>query len=461
MLSWLTSMLTPLPTQISGARFLADRKHALLADAPRVGKTGAAIIAADYIFARTILVVTTASGRGVWERGFETWSTYGRHVQILTSKTPLRPDAGVVIVGWPSISDARIRVQLLTRHWDLIIADESHAAKSFGAKRTQAFYGEMLEDGGRIMVSTSVAGKGERVWCLTGTPLPNSPLDIYPQLRTLAVERLLANEPKGWPEVVTLEQFKKRYVKIKPKKIGTGAYARWIDVPVGGRNEAELAARLESLVLRRTQADVGIRPPVYETFPLLVSQANRRAVEAGVDASKVLAAAERGDTKELELDLGPLRRLTGEIKARAIVEAVEEEFDGGLDKIVLAYWHKDVGAILKEGLKRFGVVGIDGSTSPYDRQAAQESFRHDPKTRVFLAQIAAAGEAIDLSAASELIFVEQTFMPSQMRQMSDRITNIEQARLTRVRVATLAGSVDDALQTVLLRKWSSIRKVLS
>jgi SWI/SNF-related matrix-associated actin-dependent regulator 1 of chromatin subfamily A len=44
--------------------------------------------------------------------------------------------------------------------------------------------------------------------------------------------------------------------------------------------------------------------------------------------------------------------------------------------------------------------------------------------------------------------------------MSARISNITQKRSTRVRVATLEGSVDDALQSALLRKWSSIRKGL-
>lgn len=452
--------LTPMPTQLTGAAFLADRKHALLADAPRVGKTGAAIIAADYIFARSILVVTTASGRSVWQRGFDTWSTYGRPVQILTSKTPLHPQTRVVIVGWADVANPNIRAKLLTRKWGLIIGDEAHAAKNFEAKRTQAFYGQMIEDGGRVLVSTSIAGKGETVWVLTGTPLPNSPLDVYPMLRTLAVERLLADVPKGWPEVVTLEQFKKRYVRIKPKKIGKGAWARWIDVPVGGRNEEELAARLEGFMMRRTQADVGIRPAIYETLPLIVSETNRRAADAGVNSAKVLAAAEAGNTKELDMELGPIRRLTGEIKARAVVEAVKEEFDGGLDKIVLAYWHKDVGRILRDGLARFGVVMIDGSTPLKDRLAAELRFR-ERDCGVVLAQIEAAGEAIDLSPACELLFVETTPIPRQMRQMSDRIQNVGQERSTRVRVATIDGSIDDALQSILLRKWSSIRKVLA
>lgn len=453
-------MLTPLPTQLSGAAFLANRKYALLADEPRVGKTGAAIIAADYILANRILVVTTASGRSVWRRGFETWSNYGRRIHVLTQKDKLRPDAQVVIVGWPSVSDAKLRVQLLAQPWDLVISDEDHYAKNFEAGRTKAFYGEMVEDGARIMVSTSIAEKGERVWCLTGTPLPNSPLDAYPRLRVLAVDRLLANPEKGWPEVVKYEDFRDRYCVGHPMKIGKGSWARWIFVVKEGCNEDELAARMADFMLLRTQADVGIRPPIYETFPLVVSDANRRATDAGLDTAKILAAAEAGNTKELDIDLGPKRRLTGEIKARAVVDAIKEEFECGLDKIVLAYWHKDVGDILEAGLSHVGIVRLDGSSSTDDRLNAEVNFAKKGKPGVFLAQIQAAGEAIDLSPASELLFVETTFIPSQMRQMSDRITNISQTRSTRVRVATLEGSIDDALQASLLRKWSSIRQVL-
>ena len=123
-----------------------------------------------------------------------------------------------------------------------------------------------------------------------------------------------------------------------------------------------------------------------------------------------------------------IRRITGEIKARAVVDAVKEEFDGGLDKIVLAYWHKDVGAILKEGLSTYGVVGIDGSTSADKREQATANFSKPDGPRVFLAQIEAAGEAIDLSAAAVLWFVETVFSPKSMQQMSLRITNHTQAR---------------------------------
>jgi SWI/SNF-related matrix-associated actin-dependent regulator 1 of chromatin subfamily A len=420
--------MVPFPHQLAGAKFLASRKTALLADLPRVGKTGTAIIAADYVNAANICVVTTASGRAVWRRGLADWSAFDR--------------SDATVVGWPSVGQPDTLSGLLRQKWDLLILDESHFAKNPEAKRTIAAY--------------MVAKKAERVWCLSGSPIPNAPNDLFPMMQALCPERLKADGEL--PDVSTYPAFLKRYCVVKPKKIG---WHRWIDVVIGGRNLDELKARLDGFVLRRTQQDVGIREPLYDTFPLLVSDKVKREAQAGLDTAAVLAAAESGDTKALEMHLGPLRRLTGEIKARAAVEALKEEFECGLDKIVLMAWHKDVMQILRDGLGRYGVVGIDGSTPSTRRTEAIDRFRDDPKIRVFIGQIQAAGEAIDLSAAATLWFVESSFTPKDMLQASLRITNHSQARQALVRVCVLDGSIDEALQTILLRKWQAIREVMT
>lgn len=443
--------MIPKPTQISGARFLAERQYALLADAPRVGKTGASIIAADLTLDENILVVTTASGRPVWKRAFPQWSTLGRSVEILG---PAEPKAQVVIAGWPSIASKDSLGRLLARRWNRIILDESHYAKNVEAKRTQAVYGDLLRGAWRGLTS-----RADGVWCLTGTPIPNAPNDLYPMMRALCPERLAASG--DWPDVTSYAAFMKRYCKVKPKKIGRGAYARYIDVVIGGRNLEELRARLDGFMLRRTQEDVGISAPVYELMPLEVKARVRAEIEASADHRKILEVAEAGTTKDLEMHLGPLRRLTGEIKAKAVVEAIREEFECGLDKIVLMAWHTDVIHLLRDGLAAYGVVGIDGSTPAKSRGAIEQQFLNDPDTRVFVGQIQAAGEAIDLSSAAELVFVEPSFTPKDMAQAALRVTNHGQDRQVRVRVAALEGSIDEALQAILMRKWSAIREVLS
>jgi SWI/SNF-related matrix-associated actin-dependent regulator of chromatin subfamily A-like protein 1 len=424
-----------LPHQITGAKFLADRKTALLADAPRVGKTGAAIIAADYILARRILVITTASGRPVWRRGFDTWSRFRLRTAVAQSTlTQEHLDADRLIVGWPSLS--ALAPALAAQQWDLILVDESHYAKNPETKRTQALYGDLFR-------------QAERVWCLTGTPIPNAPNDLWAMMNALCPERLA--------DIPTYDDFVARYCITKPKRL-----SRWntITVVIGGKNLPELRERLDGFWLRRTQQDVGITAPIYEILPITLTKAQQRAIEAEIeDAEDILAAAETGETRGLDMQLGTLRRITGTIKAQGVINAVKDEFDCGLDKVVIMAWHKDVMQRIADGLSQFGVVRVDGSTSPDARQKAQDDFQHGA-ARVFVGQIIACGEAIDLSAAAELIFAESSFVPKDMSQAALRITNHGQTRQPRVRVAALEGSIDEALQTVLTRKIATNREVL-
>lgn len=445
-------MPVPMPHQLYGANFLAARTSGLLADEPRVGKTGAAIVASDYAMARSVLVITKASARANWGREFREWSSAGRNVQVIyKSTTPVDPKADVVIVGWGMVISKPLWIQLMAREWDVLILDESHEAKSPTAKRTKAVFGDVT-----LMRQTpSLARNARQVWCLTGTPIPNAPNDLFPMLKALAPNRLTEAAGSGWPDVSTYERFMNRYCVVRKKQINAYTY---IDVVVGGRNETELAARLDGFMLRRTQKDVGIRPPLYAVLPLHVDKIPKELND--IDAAKVLEAAEKDNTSDLELHLGTVRRLTGKLKAGAVVDAVKEMFDSGLDKIVLMAWHTEVIDALREGLDQYGVVGIDGRTPATIRDSQARQFQTDPNTRVFVGQILAAGEAIDLSASAELWFVEASIVPKDMKQASLRITNHSQKRNALVRVCALEGSIDEALMTIVTRKVATIRNIM-
>lgn len=443
-------MLTPMPTQITGAEFLAARKKALLADAPRVGKCGATILAADKVAARRILVVTTKSGLAVWARAFPNFSPVKRTIKIFgVDKDCAAGD--VVIVSWGSVFKLTPH---FGRQFDLIVLDESHATKNPAARRTQACFGWLVDGGRRMQASAGLVDPGVRTWWLTGTPMPHDPSDLYTTLRNGAPDRLLPDPDKGWPDVLAYDAFRSRYCVTRPKQLSNG---RWIEVVVAGKNEHELRSRVGDFMLRRTQADVGIRPPVHELLPLTVTAAHRREIDKSIDQKRVLEEINGGDPSGEEITR--LRRLTGAIKAHAVADAVHEEFDGGLDKLVLAYWHRDVGDLLSHSLAKFGVLRIDGSTNDRKRAEAEASFRQ-PQFRVFLAQLQAASEALDLSASGELWFVESSFTPSHMTQMASRISNVTQTRNTFVRLCTIANSVDEVLQAAVARLSFSINEVM-
>jgi SNF2 family DNA or RNA helicase len=442
-----------LPHQLVGAEFLAARPRALLADAPRVGKTGAAIIASDYILPERILIVTTASGRPVWARGFRDWSAFaGRKIEVAygASLTDKHLAADILVVAWSTVWS--LSPELVKHRWSLLILDEAHYAKSAVAKRTKAVYGGFrgaARDWGLV-------DQAESVWCLTGTPIPNAPNDLYPMLRALAPERL--SDRYGPTDVSGYETFLHRYCIVRKKRLNAWSS---IDVVVGGKNMDELRERMAGFWLRRTQADVGITTPIYEILPLHISDRDLRKIAAEIpEAEDVIAAAETGETKSLDMHLGTLRRITGTLKAEGVASAVEDEFSCGLDKIVVMAWHKDVMDVLESRLSQFGVVRVDGATSPDRRESAMQKFSTDPECRVFIGQIVACGEAIDLSASAELIFAESSFVPKDMSQAAMRITNHGQKRQPRVRVAALEGSIDEAVQAILVRKIATNKEVM-
>ncbi len=449
--------MMPMPTQIEGAAFLAARPTALLADEPRVGKTGAALLASSKLRPFDgVLIVTTASGRAVWRRAVKEWLGYDSEIVGVDKLDDFQFNL-FRIVSWDQIRQPKIFGELIGTSFDIAILDEDHRAKNPDTKTAQAVYGKFNKWGDRT--AKGLVSDIPRVWHLSGTPCPHDLGDTWCRLRSSAPHLLAANDAKGWPNVTSFEAFRSRYCVMRPKKLSAW---RTIMVVMGGKNEAELRERMSGWMLRRTQKDVGIRPPVQELMPLIVSAAQRREIATDKQAAEIMEAIDNGDTQSLEMDLGPLRRITGRIKAEAIVVAAKEWLeDNPGDKLVLAYYHREVGDILDEELGDYLPLRIDGRSTGAMRERVEMLFRKPDMHRIFLAQIEAAGEAIDLSAAAELWFVETTFSPKAMKQMSARISNVNQMKNTFVKVAYIEGSIDEAIQASLMRLWKSIKEVVA
>ena len=449
--------MEPMKTQIEGAAFLAARSTALLADEPRVGKTGSALLALNKFYRPVTswaLIVTTSSGRAVWRRAVKDW--LDDHAEIVGVDKAHKP---IKIVSWDQIRQPKVYTELINMSFDVAILDEDHRAKNPETKTAQAVYGKFNKWGDRV--ADGLVTKIPRVWHLSGTPCPHDLGDMWCRLRSSAPHLLAGSlsEMFGLPDVTSFKSFRSRYCVMRPKKLSPW---RTIQVVVGGKNEAELRERIGGWMLRRTQKDVGIRPPVQELMPLIVSIAQRREMVTDYQAAEIIAAIEAGRTKDLDMELGPLRRITGRIKAEVVVAAAKEWLeDNPDDKLVLAYYHREVGDLLAAGLGEYGSYRIDGETPHSKREAAERFFRELPGQRIFLAQIDAAGEAIDLSAAAELWFVEASFSPRAMKQMAARISNVNQTKNTFVKVCFIVDSIDEAIQASLIRLWKSIREVVT
>lgn len=154
----------------------------------------------------------------------------------------------------------------------------------------------------------------------------------------------------------------------------------------------------------------------------------------------------------MEKSLSELRQYTGLAKCPAIIDLVTQELSGGMDKIVIFAVHKCVIETLREGLRKFGAVTLYGGTPPGKRQINIDKFQNNPKCRVFIANIRAAGTSVTLTAACEALFVECDWTPANNAQAAMRVHRIGQTRPVRVRYAGLVDSTDEKVMDALRRK---------
>lgn len=419
------------PYQEVGAEFLSRQKTALLADSMGIGKTAQAIVAARKVGAKEILVVCPASVVENWKREFAMWwptsaggSDNRNVVAISYDKAARNPDG-------------------LRRKWSVVILDEAHYLKNPKAKRTKAILGDrMTRNGG-------VVERADYVWCLTGTPAPNNPTEIWPMLHALS-PGLISRDHKP----LNFYQFMRRYCVVKNNGFG--------DQIVRGKNLEELKERMAPFVLRRRKEEVLTDLPELRFGELsLSSDAARKALDAidHDDVARIKRALEGGAEalSKLSTEMATVRRLTALAKAPLVAEWVKEWLDGSEEKIVLFGQHREALATLGDALSAYNPVCIDGSVPSTARQRAVEMFQSPSMdVRVFLGQIQAAGTGITLTAASDLIFLEQSWTPADNAQAAMRIHRIGQKRGCLVRTAMLPGSIDEAVQRVLARKTEDL-----
>lgn len=468
-------MKHPFPYQELSIDWLARKPVAILALEMGLGKTLVAIRAADQLGLRRILVICPAVAITNWIREFQTGQLIPRTVKGIYQSGD-RPACDVTIVNYDKLSRGSVS-DLLDQDWELVIFDEGHYLKSSTSKRTQVCYGSLYRPLGDPRQG-GIISRAKYIWVLTATPLPNHLGEIWTHIRALAPQ-LLPTGPNGRP--LSYWQFTERYCECRDTMFG-----RQI---VGNKKATlpEVQAMLRPFVLRVRKREVlPDLPPIRYTTTVIEPDSideelkrleSHRDVEELVRTLEAAKAAqelnEGGVSREERLDLletlanrpghiATLRRMTSLVKVDPALELLVDELGtGALGKVIVFAVHRETLGLLERGLTLFNPVMIHGGTQHTHRQNAIDRFQTDPACRVIVGQIQACGTAINLTAASDVVFVEASWVPSDNAQAASRAHRIGTKSAVLVRFLALAGSVDEIVQETLARKTAAIAEILN
>ncbi len=426
---------TLFPFQERGVAFMDSRNgRALLADEMGLGKTIQALAWLQlHTKARPAVVICPASLKLNWERETYTWMSEP-NVYVLSGTTPQLPlhaRNAIFIINY-DVLHAWVKT-LKSCHPKVVIIDEIHYVKSTKAKRSKAV--------------RSLVKDVPHVIGLSGTPIVNRPIEAYNALRM--IDKTVV--PDLW-------SYAHKYCAAKHNGFGWDF--------TGASNKKELHKLLtKTVMIRRLKRDVLPELPakLYSHVPMPLSNktAYRRAEKdfiGWIRQEKGNAAARSAKQAETLVRIGILRRLAAQGKVKAAIEWIKNFLEVE-DKLVVFAVHKDV---IDAIMTQFGdtAVKIDGSVKTINRDTAVRRFQEDPKIKLFVGNIKAAGIGLTLTASSAVAFLELPWTPGEVVQAEDRCHRIGQKDTVNVYYLLAPNTIEGSMARLIDSKRNVIDEII-
>lgn len=423
--------MTPYAYQHAAVEYALRRNNCLIGDAPGVGKTAEAILLSNALQAEWNLVICPASLVLNWEREVWHWSTIRPWVQtypVKKSKDGVSNTHNYVIMSYDMLRNAGIFNAIMSETWDHLILDEAHYLKDpKGNLRTKPICGHVTSGG---VVHDGIVDRVGRVSMLSGTILPNQPVECYNAIRLL--DHSAINYASLADFNAMYYDYGEGFVTRRRWNLATNQFEvkrEWSDnvrnVPT---NLADLQYRLRSkIMVRRLKEDVlpQLPPKQWHPFPLVTDPKMRKAAAnpAWKLAEQLYEMDPGAFNTAIPVDgsVSTARREMGEAKAPAIASYIEDLLREGVEKVVVATWHNSVIDYLTAKLAKHGLVSMTGGMSTIKKQAMVDQFQMNPEVRIIIGQMKVLGLGWTLTAAQDVVFAEFDYVPGNNDQFLDRI----------------------------------------
>lgn len=297
------------------------------------------------------------------------------------------------------------------------------------------------------------------VFPLTGTPINNKPKEMFALLKLIR-----------HPLAADYLEFTRRF--CDGHEVEVGSKTIWDDT--GASNLEELGRILQDSFLRRMKAGPngvleGFPEKTYQPYPVELDEKGRKLyLDALASVSKeadelggVLSVAEGAGSRKGKADalrmLTAVKQATALAKIPASIEFVENIVEQG-EKILVFSNYTDVLDQLQE---KFGekAVRIDGGVTGTKRTVAEDLFQTSPDKTILLGNVKACGVAINLTAATKVVFVDRPWTPGAIDQASDRAWRIGQTQPVTVYFLEAPDTFDEQLAKVVEEKREATEQI--
>lgn len=321
-----------------------------------------------------------------------------------------------VIINYDVLSN--FMKELLSGPIDHFIFDEGHMLKNHYSQRFKQIH-KLVE-----------ANPTAPITFLSGTPVKNRVNDAFAYLKLIGHE--LGKSHKKFINEYTINTTGSRGTQIK-----------------GGRNLQDLHIKLSNFMIRKTKAEcLDLPEKIYLSYRYELS-------DYRAEYDKVIEELSQQKTiSSLTGNLHSLNIITSKAKIPGIIEITESIIEEGRKVVIFGSYTAPI-----EDLERhFGkaCVKVTGSVDSFQRDQNVQRFTNDPECTVFLGNMIAAGVGINLTVASDVIFINMPFTPSELYQSTDRLHRIGQKSSVNVHYTFCDESIDEYIYEIIMDKEKDI-----
>ena len=422
----------PLEHQKEAIQKLVENKKFILADDMGLGKTTSTIIAALESGSKKVLIICPATLKINWKREIENYSD--KTIYIAESKN-FSTEADYVIINYDIIKNfhdpkQKNESQVLASNFDLVIIDEAHYIKNVTAQRTK-----LIND---------IVKNIDRLWLLSGTPMTSRPIDYFNLLS-------LIDSPvaKNWMAYAI------RYYQGYQFNVG----GRKVWNVTGASNLEELRDRTIGLTLRRLKENVLDLPDKIITPVYLRLKSKQYEEVMGEYYDWYDKNPEESKSLTVQFSkLTKVRQIIADEKIAQTIELAENILEQDKKVIIFCNFTDSLNKITEHFGK--GAVKLDGSMSKPERQRSVDEFQDNPKVKVFVGNIKAAGVGITLTAAEAVIMNDLSFLPSDHAQSEDRAYRYGQKNNVLVYYPIFENTIEGVIYDILNNKKQVIATVM-
>jgi SWI/SNF-related matrix-associated actin-dependent regulator 1 of chromatin subfamily A len=422
----------PLEHQKEAIQKLVENKKFILADDMGLGKTTSTIIAALEAGSKKVLIICPATLKINWKREIENYSD--KSIYIAESKN-FSTEADFVIINYDIIKNfhdpkKKDESQVLASNFDLVIIDEAHYIKNVTAQRTK-----LIND---------IVKNIDRLWLLSGTPMTSRPIDYFNLLS-------LIDSPvaKNWMAYAI------RYCQGYQFNVG----GRKVWNVTGASNLEELRDRTLGLTLRRLKENVLDLPDkiITPVYLRLKSKEYENVMGEYYDWYDKNPEESKSLTVQFS-KLTKVRQIIADEKIAQTIELAENILEQDKKVIIFCNFTDSLNKITEHFGK--AAVKLDGSMSKPERQRSVDEFQDNPKVKVFVGNIKAAGVGITLTAAEAVIMNDLSFLPSDHAQSEDRAYRYGQKNNVLVYYPIFENTIEGVIYDILNNKKQVIATVM-